>query len=314
MKKRLLTVKLATLFLFALVTANTVHAQKRCAVDDSKSIICLKNKPERIISLAPGSTELLYAAGAGSQIIAVDLYSDYPPATKKLPKVGGYPNVNIETLISMKPDLIIAWTGGNSPKLVKQIEASGLRIFRINPENFDDIESAIRKLGKITGNEKQANKNANNFSTKLASLQKSYQQQPVVSVFFEIWRSPLMAAGGHQIIDSAINLCGGNNVFSDALTKTPVISIESLLAKNPDVIISSDPRGNTKENQQAMLNYWAQWPVLNAVKKKQLFTVPSDLIARPTPRLLDGAEQICQLLQSVRIANSSPGTHEPSSS
>ena len=300
MTKLIFLTKKTFLFLFLLLPVVTVQAQNYCAVDDGGIKLCLKKMPERIISLAPGSTELLYAAGAGKQLLAVDQYSDYPAAVKKLPQVGGYPNVNIETLIGMNPDLVVVWTGGNSPQLIQQIESVGLKTFRLNARSLNDIESDIRKLGAITGNSQHANQSAETFATRLANLKARYQQQATVSVFFEIWRSPLMAVGGQQIIDSAITLCGGHNIFADADTRIPVISIESLLARNPDVIIASDPRGNSKENQQAMANYWGKWQMLAAVKKNQLFTVSSDLIARPAPRILDGAEQICQYLQSVR--------------
>ncbi|WP_263322371.1 cobalamin-binding protein [Endozoicomonas sp. Mp262] len=288
------------LSLFLLLITTSVQARDYCTVDDGGIKLCLKQPPKRIISLAPGSTELLYAAGAGKQLLAVDQYSDYPAAAQKLPKVGGYPNISIETLIGMNPDLVVVWTGGNSPQLIKHIENTGLTVFRLNASDLNDIESGIRKLGVITGNTRHASKSADAYASHLANLKTTYQQQSPVSVFFEIWRSPLMAIGGQQIIDSTITLCGGRNIFADAATRVPVISIESLLARNPDVIIASDPRGNSKENQQAMTRYWNKWPMLSAVKKNQLYTVSSDLIARPTPRILEGAEQICQYLQTVR--------------
>lgn len=277
-----------------------------CATDDEGSRLCLEQRPRRIISLAPATTELLYAAGAGEQLLAVDRYSDYPPAAKTLAKVGGYPTVSIETLVAMKPDLVVIWAGGNAPRLVRQIKALGLASFSINARTLEAVAADIRSLGRISGNESQAALYADRFTARLERLRRAYQGQPPVRVFFEIWRNPLMAIGGQQVINSVIELCGGRNIFADVPAPAPVISMEMLLAGNPDAIIASVPEGQTAASRQAMVAYWRQWPMLSAVRKNQLFAVASDLIARPGPRILDGAEQICQFLQTVRAASDSP--------
>ena len=292
--------KICQAFALLIVTSFAI-AKDLCAIDDSGIKLCLSSPPKRIISLAPGSTELLYAAGAEKQLLAVDQYSDYPPEVKELPKVGGHPNVSVETLISMKPDLVVVWTGGNSPKLIEQLETVGLTLFRLHAVSLKDIENDIRKLGVLTGNIQQANKSASAFRHRLTHLKAAYQQQAPVSVFFEIWRSPLMAVGSQHVMDSVITLCGGRNIFADAGSNFPVISIESLLSRNPDVILTGSSRD--KDHQTAMARYWSNWPMLSAVQKSQLFMVKSDLITRPTPRILEGAEQICHYLQTVRAKN-----------
>ncbi|ELU03916.1 hypothetical protein CAPTEDRAFT_134318 [Capitella teleta] len=266
--------------------------------------VCLNTRSPKIISLSPGSTELLFAAGAGDRVIAVDQHSDFPEAVKKLPNVGGYPNVNVEAIVAMKPDLVVVWTAGNSQKVIRQLESLGLSTFHIDVVDFAGIEKAIRRLGQVAGTEKEADRVVDDFSTRLKALKNNYGQRKPVSVFFEIWRAPLMTVGNGQVIDDVISLCGGQNIYGDVSERIPKIGIESLISRDPQVIIGSDPRGDTPETRKDLMDYWSQWENLQAVQGHQLFSVPSDVIARPTPRILDGAEMICHQLQAVRSETS----------
>ncbi|MGB1271788.1 MAG: cobalamin-binding protein, partial [Endozoicomonas sp.] len=293
--------------LTALVSSPAVQAEPRhgqyCVKDSSDRSVCLKTRTPRIISLSPGSTELLFAAGAGSRVVAVDQYSDYPVQAETLPKVGGYPNISVEAIVERKPDLVVVWTGGNSRKLMHQLESIGIQTFHFDVFDFNDIERALRTLGLVAGTEQQANYQADVFARRLASLKSSYQSRPTVSVFFEIWRDPLMTVGNGQIINKAIQLCGGWNVYGNLSERIPRVSMESLVALDPQVIIGSDPRGDTVATRKALMEYWGRWKMLTAVQKKQLFSVTSDLIARPTPRMLDEVETLCLHLQAARPAN-----------
>ncbi|MDD7805902.1 MAG: cobalamin-binding protein [Endozoicomonas sp. (ex Botrylloides leachii)] len=288
------------LILIVLLVAPIGFAKQLCAIDDNGIKVCLHSAPKRIISLAPSATELLYAAGAGKQLVAVDKYSDFPEAAKKLPKVGGYPNINAEVLVNMAPDLIVVWAGGNSPELIQQIARMKLKLFQLNAVNLKDIGIELRKLGAITGNVQQANFQADRFDRRLARLQTTYQHQTPISVFFEIWHTPLMAVGADNIMNRVITLCGGRNIFADVKIHFPIVSIESLLAKNPDVILITSPQNKARDRQTLIASYQKKWVMLSAVQKKQLFIIDSDMISRPTPRILDGAEKICQYLKVVR--------------
>ncbi len=289
----------AVLFLFSTAQAGESDSQY-CVTDMSDRSVCLNTRSPKIISLSPGSTELLFAAGAGSRVIAVDQHSDYPESVKQLPNVGGYPNVNVEAIVAMKPDLVVVWTAGNSQKVIGQLESLGVKTFHIDVVDFAGIEQAIQSLGQVAGTEKEANRVVDDFSTQLKALQNNYGQREPVSVFFEIWRSPLMTVGSGQVIDDVISLCGGRNIYGDVSERIPKIGIESLITRDPQVIIGSDPRGDTPETRKDLIGYWSQWENLQAVQGHQLFLVPSDLIARPTSRILEGAEMICHQLQAVR--------------
>ena len=285
---------------FLVLTVNDAQAKERCITDDSGRQVCVQNKPLKIISLAPGSTELLFAAGAGKQVVAVDQHSDYPPEINNLPRVGGYPSINVEAIVSHQPDIVVVWTGGNSQKVVRQLETLKLKTFHINAQDLAGIDRNIRQLGQIAGTATSANKAADEFTERLKQLKKQYQQQLELSVFFEIWRDPLMSVGGSQVITDTIEVCGGRSLYADIPQPTVQVGMEQLIADNPDVIIGSDPRGNTPKTQQELLNFWKKWSSLSAVKHQQLFSVPSDSIARLTPRILDGTEMICKQLQAVR--------------
>ena len=271
-----------------------------CVTDMSGRPVCLDTRAPGIISLSPGATELLFAAGAGDRVMAVDQHSDFPAAVKQLPNVGGYPNVNVEAILAMKPDLVVVWTGGNSPKVIEQLESLGISTFHIDVVDFADIAQAIRLLGQVAGTEKAAERVVSDFTNRLHTLHSDYGHREPVSVFFEIWRSPLMTVGNGLVIDDVISLCGGRNIYGDVSGRIPKIGVESLITRDPQVIIGSDPKGDTPQTRKALLDYWSQWQSLQAVQRQQLFSLPSDLIARPTPRILEGAEMICRQLQVVR--------------
>ena len=282
-----------------LMVSNT-YGKERCVIDDSDRQVCVENTSLKIISLAPGSTELLFAAGAGQQVVAVDLHSDFPPEVMNLPRVGGFPNVNVESVVSFKPDLVVVWTGGNSQSVTRQLEALKIKTFHINARDFAGIERNIRQLGQIAGSESVANKAADTFIQRLAALKERYQGQTQLSVFIDVWRDPPMSIGGGQVITDVIKVCGGRNLFEEVAQPTVQVNLEQLIIDNPDVIISFDRLGSGSETYKDMMEYWQRWENMSAVKHHQLFSVPINSIARSTPRILDGTEIICKHLQAVR--------------
>ena len=278
----------------ALVSAAPVDT--RCVVDDLERRVCLSSPAKRVISVAPGTTELVFTAGADTRVIAIDDHSNYPETVQSLPRVGGYPNTSVEAILAMKPDLIVAWSGGNDSRKSAQLEQVGLNVFYSDPMDFDGIASVVRRLGTLMGTEQVAEENADNYYQRYLSLQEKYQQAEPVRVFFEIWDNPLMTVNGGQIISHSIELCGGVNVFADARPRVPQVSIEAVLAQNPEAIVSSQ----IVQNNHDIYSRWQRYQQIYAVKHDFLFTVEGDLITRPTFRTLDGAEILCQQLQSVR--------------
>ncbi|MGI9273457.1 MAG: cobalamin-binding protein [Endozoicomonas sp.] len=268
-----------------------------CVTDDLQHKVCVDQPVKRVISLAPGTTELAFAAGGGKKLVAVDDHSDYPSAVQNIPRIGGYPNVSAEAIVAMKPDLVLAWSGGNDSRLTGQLEKLGLTLFHSDPIDYDGIASVIRRLGKTMGTESQAEASARAFEKRYQSILSQYSSAEPVRVFFEIWNEPLMTVNGNQIISKTIELCGGVNIFADASVRVPRVGIESVLAADPQAIVSS----RIVQGGSGIESRWQRWGRIHAVKNNHLFTIEGDLITRPTPRALDGAEILCQQLQTVRM-------------
>lgn len=249
--------------------------------------ISLATYGKNIISLTPHITEILFAIGAGNKIIAIDNYSDYPDATKNIIKIGDFHNLDLEKIISLKPDLIIAWQSSNK-KQVTQLQKLGFKVFLSNAKTFNDVAYEIKELGKLTNNIKNAEKVANDFLTKINNLKNKYKHKQKVSVFYQIWHKPLMTIGSKQIINQAINICGANNIFTALAKVTYQIDIELVLAKNPDVIIMNE--------SQLKHSFWHKFSDFN----KKIITVSDSLLARMGPRLQDGVKELCEKLDYVR--------------
>ncbi|WP_252178691.1 cobalamin-binding protein [Endozoicomonas sp. 4G] len=284
-----------------------LQASEICVADDLARKVCVPELVKKIISLSPGSTELIYAAGAGKQLVAVDDHSDYPPAVAKIPRIGGFPNISVEAIAAMKPDVVVAWAGGNSPKVTSKLESLGITVFYIDPLSFPDIASVIRRLGKLFGTSAVADKEAKKFLARYQAIKKHYQVKKPVTVFYEIWDKPLMSISNDQIIGQVIALCGGQNIYADSKVRVPQVTMESLLSKNPEVIVSS----NNLKDGKTIEARWSQWSDLRAVAQHYLFTVEANLISRPSPRVLDAAESLCQQLESVRKESPAKASKAP---
>lgn len=264
--------------------------------DDTGATVRLPAPARRIVSLAPHATENLFAAGAGNRLVGVVDYSDFPPAAKHITNVGNYSRPDLETIAALKPDLVIAWQSGNAGGLVKRLEALGLPVYQTQPDRLEDIPANLEKLGRLAGSEAVSAPAAVAFRQRLASLRQQYSTRPPVKVFYQAWHQPLMTVGGSQIINEVIQLCGGENLFAGLAAKAPNVSVEAVIAANPEAIIASGMGYDTPVG----LDDWRKWTRMLAVKRNNLFHVPADLMQRPTPRLLDGAEQLCRLLETAR--------------
>jgi len=283
--------------LFSLLCVSSVFAQSEIRVIDDRGRSVELNKPaERIISLAPHITESLFAAGAGKKIIGAVSYSDYPEAAKKIPRVGGYPTLDIERIISLKPDLVIAWASGNSSKQVEKLMALGLTVFMSEPRYPKDIAKTIQRFGVLAGSNNIAGKSYKEFMQHYNALKKRYSNKEKIKVFYQIWNKPLMTISGKHLISDIISLCGGENVFANLNTLTPQISLESVIQSKSEVIVS----GGMGKARPDWLDDWKAWPELAAVKNEQLYYIDPALMQRVGPRILDGADKLCEIFDEAR--------------
>ena len=264
--------------------------------DDKNNIVVLEQPAERIISLAPHITESLFAAGAGDKIIGAVNYSDYPEAAKKIPRVGGYPSADLEKIISLKPDLVIVWPSGNNLKQVEKLNAFGIKVFMSEPRYPEDIANTIKRFGVLAGTTDVAEKSYQEFLQHYNSLKKRFSKKKKVKVFYQIWNKPIMTISGGHLISEIIELCGGENVFANLNTLTPRISLEAVLASKSEIIIS----GGMGKARPDWVEEWRPWQQLPAVKNEQLYFIEPALMQRVGPRILQGADILCEFLDEAR--------------
>jgi iron complex transport system substrate-binding protein len=247
----------------------------------------------RIVSLAPNITELLYSAGAGERIIATVEFSDYPAAAKRLPRIGDAFRIDYERVLALKPDLIIAWRDGTPPTIVEELRRLKQPVRELQIADLDDVATGLRELGSWTGTSTVAARVADEYLARLTALRSAHKSDTPLTVFFEISQTPLYTVNGRHPISEVIRLCGGRNVFGDLDQLAPAVGVESVLARNPDVILAAD-------DEPEALPYWRRWPQIKAVREGNLYAVSSDRISRATVRILDGAAEVCERLGDVR--------------
>ena len=245
-----------------------------CAVDDAGHELCLTTPARRIATLSPGATELTFAAGAGEQVIAGVNYSDYPPAALKLPLVGNHTRIDVEALLALKPDLIITWVTGNPAPQLELLQELGLPMFAIEPRTFEGVSSAIERLSILAGTETAGFAEAERFRTGIAAIAEQYRHAQPISVFYQVWETPLMTINNEHLIGKVLQLCGGVNVFADMPRLVPRISPEVVLQADPEVILTGSVEG--ANDQQ--LEHWKKYPKMRAVALENLFVVPSSPI------------------------------------
>jgi iron complex transport system substrate-binding protein len=266
-------------------------------VDSLGRQIALEKPAQRVVSLAPHLTEVAFAAGAEEVLIGAVSYSDYPEAAKAIPRVGSYDNVSYETLVALNPDLVLAWRSGNGDEVIKRLQALGFTVYVDESKTLEDVSHSLRAVGQLTGNEKTADAAAQVFMAQLTHLRETYSSRQAISVYYQIWDEPLLTLNGDHLISDVVRLCGGRNVFADALSLVSRISVESVIRTDPQVIIAS---GMDKARPE-WLDTWRAWTSMTAVRNEQLYFVPPDILQRHTPRIIEGASMVCEQLQQARV-------------
>ncbi|WP_404298140.1 cobalamin-binding protein [Halomonas sp.] len=284
-----------TLALLPLAAAPALAAE-RCAMDDRGREVCLDAPASRIAALSPGATELVFAAGAGESVVAVVAHSDHPPEAAEVPSVGNHTRVDLEALLVLEPDLVIGWITGNPVEQLERLERLGLPVFQIEPRRIEEIAGVIERLAHLAGSEAEGEAEAARFRQGMAELARRHAESAPVSVFYQVWDSPLMTINDKHWISEVVRLCGGVNVFAELDRLAPRIAEEAVLAADPEVILA----GGMGEEKRDWLDHWTRYPELIAVDRDNLFFVPPSLIQRPTPRLLEGSRLMCDALEVAR--------------
>lgn len=247
---------------------------------------------ERIVSVAPNLTELLFAAGAAEQIVAVSAYSDHPDAAKALPRIGDAFRLDYERIVTLAPTVAVIWETGTPAGVRERLEGLGIRVVGIPTHRLDDIAAGLVTLGEVAGTQAVAAAAAADFRARLEALRNDYRNRPKLRVFVQIDDAPLFTVGGGHLISEIVELCGGTNIFAEATALALPVDLESVLVRAPAVILSTDD-GDP-------LEYWSRFEEMEVVADGQVFRAPADLLARPSPRIVEGAARVCELLDEAR--------------
>jgi len=254
----------------------------------------LAQPASRLVTLAPNLAEMVYAAGAGDALVGVVAYSDYPEQVKTLPGVGDAFLVDFERLSALKPDLVLGWGGGNPSHLLERVRELGFRVEVLTPNTLDDVAEHLELIGEWTGHSAQAEIAAAEYREQLASLRQRYAEVEKIKVFYQVSAQPLYTITDRQFTGQIIKLCCGQNVFGELKELAPVISPEAVMVADPRVILT----GN--EQVKDVIALWSRWPTMQVIGKSGVMGVDARLTARASPRLMEGARQVCDALDQAR--------------
>jgi len=290
-----MTSKLARLLGLALMLLHGAAGAAVTVSDDSGRRVTLARPAQRIISMSPHVTELLFAAGGGARVVGAMNFSDYPEAAKAIPLVGSNASLDMEKLVALKPDLLVVWQSGNTARQLEQLRQLGIPMFYSEPQRMEDIATSIERLGALLDTAPAAAQAAAAFRAKSAALAARYGKRAPVRMFYQIWDKPLYTLNGKQIVSDAIRLCGGENVFGALPVKAPEVTVEAVIGADPEAIF-----GGERDEQAEGLNLWKPYKSMLAVKRGNLFSLSGGLLARAGPRMVDGAAELCEKLDLAR--------------
>lgn len=258
-----------------------------------------KNSTQRIVALAPHIVEMLFEIGAGDKIIGTVDYADYPKAALDIERVGGYYGLQIERVLALKPDLVLAWKSGNKMADLEQLERLGLNVAYSEPGKIEDVARELKKFGVLVGEQENAELSASRYQKRLASLKSRYQGQKKLKVFYQLWPEPMMTINKNTWIHQVIETCAGDNVFANNSTDYPQIGVENVLVTMPEIIILPDERSD----KEVPVIDWKKWQQIPAVKHDRFISVNADLLHRFSPRMLNGVENLCSDIDNFRQKN-----------
>jgi iron complex transport system substrate-binding protein len=288
------------LFALALTIAAAPAFATISVTDDSGATVTLQRPAQRIVSLAPHATELLFAAGGGARIVGTVAYSDYPPPARDIPHVGDNRSLDLERIAALKPDLVVVWRHGNAQKQTDRLRALGLPLFYSEPRKLESIPENLEKLGKLMDTGPVATRAAADFRQQVETLRKTYANRPPVTVFYQVWQQPLMTLNGQHMVSDMLALCGGRNLFGSEPPLVPTVSVEAVVAGNPEAMMTAGIGATRPDKPLADFSMWEKWKSVTAVARNNLFIIDGDLVNRAGPRVVQGAAEICKDLDIAR--------------
>ncbi len=266
--------------------------------DDLSREVTVRDPPLRIVSLTPGATEMLFAAGAGGQVIATVEYSDEPPAARRLTRIGDVAAVDMERLVALRPDVVVAWPAGGNPAQREKIARLNIPLYQQQVVRLADLPGSVRRLGALAGTGALAERAAHDIETRLAALTGTYGTGgagKAPTVLLQVWNRPVYTVGGQHLMSDALALCGARNVFADLPEAGPLVDTEAVIGRDPDIIIAAAPPGEGA----AWLADWKRFATLAAVRSGRLVVFEDQALSRLGPSVIDATEGLCRAIARV---------------
>lgn len=265
-------------------------------VDDTGAHLSLSHPAQRIVSLAPGATEMLFAAGAGAILVATVAYSDQPAAARQVPRIGDSSAIDMERLLVLKPDVVVFWPGGNNPAQIAQLQRLGITLYGQQVNRLADLGASLVRLGVLAGTQAVARQRADQIQQQLSQLRERYANRPPLTVLLETWNQPLYTVGGGQLMSDALSVCGAVNVFGDLAQLSPAVQVEAVLTRDPALIIAAAPPGGAAQ----WLAAWRKFPSMQAVRTGNLLAFEDQALGRLGPSVLDATASLCKQIDAAR--------------
>jgi iron complex transport system substrate-binding protein len=272
----------------------SAEGQERLLTDEIGRKVEIPNAPQKVISLAPNITEILFALGLDEEILAVTSFCDYPEAAFLKPKIGGFTNPSIEMIVSLKPDLIIATRDGNRKETIQRLKDLGLPVYVIDPKGFDGVMKTVINVGEVVRRQDEAQRIVTNMRTKKENILALTQSLSKPKVFFQVGDAPIVTVGKATLANDLIRLAGGRSISEDESANYPSYTIEAILLKAPEVIIISSME--SKRDHLNLVKKWQNWKSIPAVKKNAIYVADSNLVDRPSPRIVEGLEIMVKMI------------------
>ena len=282
----------------ALLFAGPVQAAEpvRQLRDDAGDTIALGSAPCRIVSLAPGTTAMLFAAGAGHCLVGTIAHSDEPVEAARVPVVGDAETLDFEQLMGLRPTVVVVAVDVVQRVRIDRIRALGIPVYQVHVTRLAQMPESLRRLGSLAGTEAAADRKADELTTELAELSTRYRNRAPVRVLYQIWDRPIYTIGGRHVINDALTLCGAVNVFADLTTAAPAVTREAAVLRNPDLILASAPPGAADD----WLAEWRKFPALAAVRGGKLVSYVDPRIDRMGPSVIAATGQLCAVIDHAR--------------
>lgn len=289
-------IRKSLLFVIIINALLIISAQggERILTDEVGRNVRVPNSPKRIMPLAPSITEILFALGLQEEIVGVTNFCDYPEAALKKPKIGGFLNPSIEKIVSLKPDLIIAIRDGNREETVHRLNDLGFSVYWVNPKSFDGVMETIKNIGEIAAKRDESTRIIKNMRRKKEHILSLTKYLPKPKVFFQMGCDPIITVGRETLADDLIRLAGGSSISENESMNYPLYSIETVIFNAPEIIIISSME--SKRDYLNLVKMWQNWKSIPAVKRNAIYVVDSNLVDRPTPRIVEGLEAMVRII------------------